>query len=53
MKIDFETLREEIYNDIIQEHSELQYEYEGDELQDIISEMVEERMMWIKMSMDQ
>ena len=48
--MDYQELREEIYNDIIQEHSELQYEYEGDELQDIISEMVDERIMWIRMS---
>ena len=43
-------LREEIYNQIIQEESHLQYEYEGDELQDIIMDMVEERIMWIRMS---
>jgi hypothetical protein len=46
-------LREEIYNDIIQEESHLQYEYEGDELQDIIMDMVEERIMWIRMSLQQ
>ena len=46
-------LREEIYNDIIQEESHLQYEYEGDELQDIIMDMVEERIMWIRMNSQQ
>lgn len=48
--MDYQELREKIYNDIIQEESHLQYEYEGDELQDIISEMVDERIMWIRMS---
>ena len=46
-------LREEIYNQIIQEESHLQYEYEGDELQDIIMDMVEERIMWIRMNSQQ
>ena len=34
--------REEIYNQIIQEYSHLQYEFEGDELQDKINEIVDE-----------
>ena len=46
-------LREEIYNQIIQEESHLQYEYEVDELQDIIMDMVEERIMWIRMNSQQ
>lgn len=33
--------REEIYNEVIQEYSHLQYEYEGDELQDKINEIVD------------
>ena len=34
--------REEIYNEVIQDYSHLQYEYEGDELQDKINEIVDE-----------
>ena len=33
--------REDIYNEVIQDYSHLQYEYEGDELQDKINEIVE------------
>ncbi len=33
--------REEIYNEVIQEYSELQYKYQGDELQDKINEIVD------------
>jgi len=33
--------REEIYNEVIQNYSELQYKYEGDELQDKINEIVD------------
>ena len=33
--------REEIYNEVIQEHSELQYKYKGDELQDKINEIID------------
>tara|TARA_E500000305_G_scaffold45754_1_gene35593 strand:+ start:1520 stop:1669 length:150 start_codon:yes stop_codon:yes gene_type:complete len=33
--------REEIYNEVIQDYSHLQYEYEGDELQDKINEIVD------------
>tara|TARA_R100001530_G_scaffold1848_2_gene3150 strand:- start:361 stop:651 length:291 start_codon:yes stop_codon:yes gene_type:complete len=33
--------REEIYNQVIQEYSHLQNEFEGDELQDKINEIVE------------
>ena len=33
--------REEIYNEVIQDYSYLQYEYEGDELQDKINEIVD------------
>jgi len=33
--------REEIYNEVIQEHSELQYKYQDDELQDKINEIVD------------
>lgn len=36
--------REEIYNEVIQEHSELQYKYQGDELQDKINEIVDKIM---------
>jgi hypothetical protein len=32
--------REEIYNQVIQDYSHLQDEYEGDELQDKINEIV-------------
>ena len=35
---------EELYNQLIQEHSELQYEYTDDELQDVIMEMVYEEL---------
>ncbi len=33
--------REEIYNEVIQDYSELQYKYEGDELQDEINKIVD------------
>jgi len=33
--------REEIYNEVIQDYSHLQYEYDGDELQDKINEIVD------------
>jgi len=33
--------REEIYNEVIQNYSELQYKYEGDKLQDKINEIVD------------
>ena len=33
--------REEIYNEVIQNYSELQYKYEGDELQDKINEIID------------
>lgn len=33
--------REEIYNEVIQNYSELQYKYQGDELQDKINEIVD------------
>lgn len=33
--------REEIYNEVIQTHSELQYKYEGDKLQDEINKIVD------------
>ena len=33
--------REDIYNEVIQDYSHLQYEYEGDELQDKINEIVD------------
>ena len=39
-----EDLREEIYNEVIQDYSELQYKYTEDELQDKISEIVEDRI---------
>ena len=42
--MDLEDLREEIYNEVIQEYSDLQYHYSGDELQDKIGEIVEERL---------
>ena len=35
---------EDLYNDLIQQYSELQYEYTGDELQDIIMDMVYEEL---------
>jgi len=38
--MDREDRIEELYNQLIQEHSELQYEYLDDELQDVIMEMV-------------
>jgi len=34
--------REEIYNEVIQNHSELQHKYEGDKLQDEINKIVDE-----------
>lgn len=42
--MNIEDLREEIYNEVIQEYSELQYKYTEDELQDKISEIVEDRI---------
>lgn len=36
-----EELREEMYNQVIQDHSELGYKYYGDELQDKINEIVD------------
>jgi len=33
--------REDIYNEVIQDYSHLQYEYEGDELQNKINEIVD------------
>ena len=33
--------REEIYNEVIQNYSELQHKYQGDELQDKINEIVD------------
>jgi len=33
--------REEIYNEVIQDYSHLQYEYDSDELQDKINEIVD------------
>ena len=42
--MDREDRIEELYNQLIQEHSELQYEYTDDELQDIIMEMVYETL---------
>lgn len=38
---DMEELREEIYNQVIQNYSELEEEFEGDELQNKISEIVD------------
>jgi hypothetical protein len=35
---------EVIYNEVIQDYSHLQYEYEGDELQDKINEIVDKIM---------
>ena len=34
--------RDEIYNEVIQDYSHLQYELEGDELQDKINEIVDD-----------
>ncbi len=34
--------REELYNEVIQEYSHLQYELEGDELQDKINDIIDE-----------
>ena len=34
--------RDELYNEVIQNYSHLQYELEGDELQDKINEIVDE-----------
>ena len=42
--MDREDQIEELYNQLIQEHSELQYEYTYDELQDVIMEMVYKRL---------
>ena len=33
--------REDIYNEVIQDYSHLQYKYEGDELQDEINKIVD------------
>ena len=33
--------REDLYNEVIQDYSHLQYELEGDELQDKINEIVD------------
>ena len=33
--------REEIYNEVIQDYSELQYKYESDKLQDEINKIVD------------
>ena len=35
-----EDLIEELYNQVIQDYSELQYEYSDDELQDVIMKIV-------------
>ena len=35
---------EELYNQVIQEYSELQYEYSDDELQDVIMNIVYEEL---------
>jgi len=37
--------REEIYNQVIQEYSNLQYLYEGDELQNVINKIVDLKLM--------
>ena len=34
--------REEMYNEVIQDYSHLQYELEGDELQDKINEIIDD-----------
>ena len=36
--------REEMYNEVIQDYSHLQYELEGDELQDKINEIVDDTL---------
>ena len=36
--------REELYNEVIQEYSHLQYFYEGDELQDKINDIIDENL---------
>ena len=36
--------REEIYNEVIQDYSHLQYKYEGDELQDKINEIIDDKL---------
>ena len=36
--------REELYNEVIQEYSHLQYELEGDELQDKINDIIDENL---------
>ena len=36
--------REEIYNEVIQDYSHLQYELEGDELQDKINEIIDDTL---------
>ena len=39
-----EDLIEELYNQVIQEHSDLQYEYTEDELQDVIMDIVYKKL---------
>ena len=39
-----EDLIEELYNQVIQEHSDLQYEYTEDELQDVIMNIVYKKL---------
>jgi hypothetical protein len=36
--------REEIYNQVIQEYSHLQYEFEGDKLQDEINKIIDNKL---------
>ncbi len=42
--MDKEDLIEEMYNEVIQEESHLQYKYSGDELHEKIMEIVEKRI---------
>ena len=39
-----EDLIEELYNQVIQQHSDLQYEYTEDELQDVIMDIVYKKL---------
>ena len=39
-----EDLIEELYNQVIQEHSDFQYEYTEDELQDVIMDIVYKKL---------
>ena len=39
-----EDLIEDLYNQVIQEHSDLQYEYTEDELQDVIMDIVYKKL---------